>query len=708
MLEVNLDIKNGEIRVEDVPIPQLRENGILVRTAYSLISAGTEKATLELAKSSLIEKSKKRPDLTKKVMESMRKNGVIPTVRAVLNRLSMPEKLGYSCSGIVLKVGKNVTNVKVGDRVACAGVGFANHAEVNYVPKNLFVPVPDNVSLKDAAYVAIGAIAVQGVRNSKISFGENVAVIGLGLLGLITVQILRAAGCRVMGFDINEKKLTLAKRLGANMTANINDLNITMLADNFTGGYGFDAVIITASTSSSQPIHVASNICRDKGRIVVVGNVGLQLKRPKFYEKELELIVSRSYGPGRYDKTYEENGVDYPYGYVRWTENRNMEAFLKLLSEKRVNLKEITTHIFPIERAREAYDLINDKTKEDYIGILFKYKGAEKEKELLNDDVKILNYEQSQSSKNVVAVIGAGSFAVTTFLPFLRKNKDIMLKYIASQTGTSAKAVAKKYKFNLATSNVDRIFSDPAVNKVFILTRNSTHAEYAIKSLKNGKDVFVEKPPAVFLKEFIQLKKVVKKYNRQLFYVDFNRRYSSLTKITREYLKKRTTPIIATYRVNGDILPYNHWVYDIAEGGSRYISELCHFVDYLFFITDSSIKDVWFNTIKVVNKKVHPMENLIFNIEFKDGSIGNIIYNTLGDPSHNKEYVELMFDKTTIINKDFRLLEIYNNGKRRKKKIYFGSEKGHRNIIEEFLNGRKPEKDMLYAYEYILKAKEEE
>jgi predicted dehydrogenase/threonine dehydrogenase-like Zn-dependent dehydrogenase len=704
--QVNLSFKKGTINVEDVPPPQLRDGGILIQTAYSLISIGTEKSTVDLAKSNYLQMAKKRPELTKKVMELMKKNGIIPTMKAVLNQLDMPEKLGYSCSGYVIKVGKNIESLNIGDKVACSGVGYASHSEINFIPKNLFVKIPDNVDIMDASYVAVGAIAIQAIRNAKITLGENVAVIGLGLLGLITIQALKAAGCRVFGYDVSEEKVNFAKSLNIDNAVNINKSDIISISNEFTGGHGFDAVIITASTTSNQPIVNAGKISRDKGRVVIVGDVGTNFLRKDYYEKELDLIVSRSYGPGRYDKNYEEMGLDYPYGYIRWTEQRNMEAFLDLVSKNKINLNKMTTNVFPREKASEAYSMIVDQKNEKLIGVLLEYRAQNNKEKYTNDLIILKNNNLIKNSRNIIGVVGSGSFAITTFLPLIRNRDDLELRTISSQSGTTAKAIAKKYNFHNVTTDVNKVFKDPEINKILILTRNSTHAKFAIEALENGKDVLVEKPPTVTMEELKELRRAVETHPDQLFFVDFNRRYSKWTKITNEYLKNRTSPIIINYRINGDKLSKDYWVYDQKEGGSRYISELCHFVDYIYFLINSKIEKISFSTIDTKDISIKSSENFVFTIKFKNGSIGNIIYSTIGSSYFNKEFIEIMSNDITIINKDFKHFEILKNNSKKVKKSYLRNDKGHREIINHFLNNTKPELDMLYAYEYILKEKE--
>jgi threonine dehydrogenase-like Zn-dependent dehydrogenase/predicted dehydrogenase len=704
--QVNLNFKKGTIVLEEVPPPQLRDDGILVQTAYSLISIGTELSTVDLAKSNYLQMAKKRPELTKKVRELMKKNGLIPTVKAVLNQLDVPEKLGYSCSGIVINIGKNVDSVNIGDTVACAGGGFATHSEINYIPKNLFVKIPQKVDLKDASYVAVGAIAIQGVRNAKITFGENVAVIGLGLLGLITVQLLKAAGCNVFGYDVDEEKISLAKNLNIDHAVNINRTELLEAANQFTDGRGFDAVIITASTKSNDPVINAGKISKDKGRVVIVGDVGTSFPRKDYYEKELDVIISRSYGPGRYDKSYEESGLDYPFGYVRWTEQRNMQAFLDLLSKNKINLSKITTHITPIEQASEIYERIVNQKDEKFIGVLFEYKTHFDRNEIQNNLIVLKDQSIGKNSKNVIGIIGSGSFAITTFLPQIHKKDNTLLKTIASQSGTSAKAIAKKYNFNNVTTDVNRIFTDKEINKIFILTRNSAHARYTIDALKNGKDVFVEKPPALTLEELTELKRTIERHPDQLFYVDYNRRYSKWTTMTNDCLKNLSPPIIINYRIVGDKLPKDSWVYDQKEGGSRYISELCHFVDYIYFLINSKIEKICFTPIETNNLSIKPLENFLFQIKFKNGCLGNIIYTTIGNHFFNKEYIEIMSNDITIVNKDFKYLEILKGSHKSVKRSYVGSDKGHKGIIDSFLDNKKPEIDMLTSYEFILKEKE--
>ena len=550
MKQVVLNLKDGGLTVEDVPIPTLKGNGVLVRNHYSVISAGTESGIVDLADKFLIGKAKARPDLAMKVINKARQDGPISVFQQAMGRLEKREPLGYSSAGTVISVSEDITGIKVGDRVACAGAGYANHTDVAFVPKNLCAKVPDNVDLKNACFTIVGSIAMQGVRNTDVRVGENVVVVGLGLIGLITVQILKASGCRVFGIDLDETKVKLAKELGADVALSRSTPNIEESIRQFSRGIGADVTIIAAATKSNDPVDFAGKITRERGKVVIVGLVGMDIPREEYYNKEIELRVSRSYGPGRYDRSYEEFGRDYPAPYIRWTENRNMQAFLDLLSMKKISMDPIISHEFPIEQAPEAYDIIEQR--KPYLGIVLRYNTDQE-----IEDKIVLKAPESKPLPNgtpVVGVIGAGIFATSTLLPNLSKKSGIKLKGLSAAPGISCESVAKKYGFTYCTSDYHKIMEDPEINCVSIVTRNSLHAPMVIEALKHGKNILVEKPLVLNEEELNAVRAAWEEYGG-LVMVGLNRRYSELGAKLRDFFKKRSQSMVVLYRVNAESIP---------------------------------------------------------------------------------------------------------------------------------------------------------
>ncbi len=685
------------ISVEEVPEPLCGDNEVLVANVYSLISAGTERHSIEMRSKDMLTLSKdmkkERPDLVNKVKKIMKSQGIIATYKLVKEKLNEPNILGYSSAGIVIDVGKNVKSLKVGDRVACGGGGYAVHAEIISVPENLCVKVPDNVPLKSAAYTTVGAIALQGVRRADVRVGESVVVIGLGLIGLLTVQILKAAGCRVIGFDLSEERVNLARKVGADKAAKIGDEDIFSAVDVFTHGIGADAVIITASTQSSEPVNNALKMIRKKGKVVVVGAVGMNLQREPFYMKEADFLISTSYGPGRYDPIYEEKGIDYPVAYVRWTERRNMDAFVNLISEGKINTEILTTHVYSIEKGEEAYETIKEGKG---IGVLIEYGEEHK-----NIERKVItNAERDTIKKDVIraGVIGAGNFAKRFHLPNLAKIDGFEIYAVATATGANAKYIAKKYGAKYATTDYKKIIEDENVDAVVISTRHNTHAKIAIGALKHGKHVFVEKPAAMNEEELEELLDAAKKSGKVLM-LGFNRRYSPLTKKAVEYLKKTSGPIIINYRVNAGKLPKDHWIYDPEEGGGRIIGEGVHFFDYMNYVIGSEPKEVSVMAIDSPSNSIKPEDNFIATVKYKNGSLGNLIYTSIGGPDYPKESIYMERGGMSIEINDFKEMRIYYRGK---KKIKLKKQdKGHSEELNVFLKEIKNAVSPTKEYELI-------
>ncbi len=678
MKQVLLDLQSGSIRVEDVPVPAVTR-GVVVENACSLISAGTESALINLAGQSLAGKARSRPDDVKKVLHKIGTDGPLSAYQQAMSRLAKPEPLGYSCAGTVVRTG--IDDFEVGDRVACAGAGYAVHAEYVAVPKNLCARIPDGVSFREAAFTTVGSIAMHGVRNAEVTVGESVAVIGLGLIGLLAVQILKAAGCRVIGIDIDREKLALAAQLGADAIANYDGLTEKMKV---FSAFGADAVIIAAATPSSAPIEAAGRLVRDKGRVIIVGNVGMNLPRDVYYEKEAEVVVSRSYGPGRYDRNYEERGIDYPI-YVRWTEQRNMEAFLDLVRQKKIDLDRLTTHTFPLESAPEAYNLISTR-RERYIGILLHYSqnGAGAAGTVTRLAAPETRRQKAPAGARTIGCIGAGVHAQSALYPNLPV-LPVNLGGIATATGLSAHSIAKKYGFTYCTTDYRKILDDPDIDAVLIATRNDLHAPMAIDALRAGKDVFVEKPLAT---DIDGLRGVARAYNEsgQRLMVGFNRRYSPLTQRMKGFFENRATPMVMHYRINAGQIPPGHWVHDDEQGGGMLISECCHFFDLMQYLTGSRPIQVYARAIEPTGN-LQKYDNFQATLAFADGSVGTVTYTTLGDRSYSKETVEVFCDSAVGRITDFRDLELRRDGKVSRERRWLTQEKGFTEELMAFVKG---------------------
>jgi predicted dehydrogenase/threonine dehydrogenase-like Zn-dependent dehydrogenase len=681
MKQVTQTYRSGDTRVEEVPVPLCPEGGVLVANAFSLISAGTERTVVETASESLIGKARRRPDLVRQVLDKARKEGIAPTIQAVRSRLDTPIPLGYSCAGTVIEVGDGIDDLSVGDRVACAGAGHANHAEIVAVPRNLCVRVPDEVGLDDAAFVTVGAIALQGLRVADVSLGERVVVIGLGLVGQLTVQLLNAAGCNVFGIDLDPTKVAIAHEHGAVAGASREMPNLDEAILEFTGGYGADAVLITAGTASNDPIELAAHISRDKGRVVVVGAVGMNVPRPPFYEKELDLRLSRSYGPGRYDPEYEERGVDYPIGYVRWTEGRNMEAFLEAVARGRMKTSSLVTHRFRIEDANGAYDVLSGKQPEPSLAILLEYP----HEAVVERRVPVASVKTTSATSSVgIGFIGAGNFSRAVLFPALKSISDIDLIGVASNTGLSASSAAQRFGFEWATSDYRELLVDPRVTAVIIATRHDLHARMTIEALDAGKSVFLEKPLALNLDE---LRAVLAAEARSpgLLMLGFNRRFAPSVQRFREFFGRRTSPLTLEYRINAGQLPRNHWLNDPSQGGGRIIGEVCHFVDLVTHLAGSSLERVYAEPLG--GERGPAVQSAVISLRYADGSIGSINYAAEGDRSFAKERMEVIGAGAVAILDDFRSWQISRAGKHQRsgRGLLGSQDKGHSAGLSSFV-----------------------
>jgi predicted dehydrogenase/threonine dehydrogenase-like Zn-dependent dehydrogenase len=661
MLQVIQNVRNGQLEVRDVPPPALLSGGLLVRTAASIISPGTEKMIMDLAKKSLIGKARERPDLVRQVLNKARTQGLMNTFHNVMTKMDKPLPLGYSAAGVVEEVDRSVTDIKIGDRVAIAGAGYASHAEMNFVPRNLTALIPENVSFEQAGYTTVAAIAMQGVRLAKPELSEIVVVSGLGLIGLITVQLLKANGCRVLGLDPSKDKVELGKRLGLDEAVMLGVDDPYRAIDRFSNGRGADLTLITAATSSNQPVELAGEITRRKGRIVVVGAVGLNIPRDIYYKKELELKISMSYGPGRYDRSYEEGGLDYPYDYVRWTEGRNVESVLDLMSQGALDVSSLTTHRLPIEKAADAYGMIYGGT-EPYVGVVLEY-------DLKRRPEAIVNIAASTSHKPSdglgVGFVGAGNYSSVHLLPHLKTNKGVQLTGVTSATGLNAKQKAEKFGFSYCATDIQPLLEDAAIDAIFIGTRHSTHAEFTTRALNAGKHVFVEKPLVVNEEQLDAVIDSYQKANAQKptgLMVGLNRRFAPMIVKLKDAVSAASA-LQMIYRVNSGNIPTSTWLHEEDEGGGMLVGEMCHFIDLMQFVCGQRPTTVYAQSLRANSQKVSDYDNLSIVISFDGGSVGTLSYNTVGNSGFSKEHLEVFGGGIVAVLDDFRSLEIVKGNK---------------------------------------------
>jgi predicted dehydrogenase/threonine dehydrogenase-like Zn-dependent dehydrogenase len=675
-------IGTRKLALEEVPEPRCKSGGVLVRNAFSLISAGTERMVIDFANKSLVGKAQERPDLVKKVLEKVAKEGLAATIQTVRAGLDRAIPLGYSCAGYVEEVGRGAGEFSVGQRVACAGMGYASHADVIFAPKNLTVAVPENVTLEDASYVTVGAIALHGVRTADARFGEAVVVIGLGLLGQLAVQILRAQGCRVLGIDLDPAKVSLALEMGAEAAVLRSD-DVAAAVASFTGGIGADGVVIAAAADSNDPIELAGEIARDRARVTVVGAVGMNIPRALYYNKELELRISRSYGPGRYDSSYEEDGHDYPIGYVRWSERRNMQEFLRLVGTGQVTPVRLTTHRYALENAPEAYDIVTGKQKEHFAGVVLTYPETR-----VSPPVRTVRLasRSARSCRTGVGFIGAGNFATTVLLPRFQKRSDLDLVGLATATGINSKLTGDRFGFRYATTDHAQLLADADVQAVVIATRHDSHPRFVVEALRAGKDVFVEKPLAI---DEAGLAEVLAVYEETggVLSVGFNRRFSPLVQKARAAFDDRS-PVAITYRINAGSIPPSTWVHDPEEGGGRIIGEVCHFVDLVQYLARDAVTEAF--AYGMGGSEGAMNDTVTIALRMAGGSVANICYYAVGDRAFPKERIEVFGGSKVAVINDFRELEITRNGKRERDRKLAQS-KGFDEEIEAFLQASRGE-----------------
>jgi polar amino acid transport system substrate-binding protein len=682
MKQVVQNYNTGKLNVEELPPPALRPGGVLVRTVCSLISAGTERTAVETAQSSLIGKARNRPDLVRQVLDTFKREGLGSTYEKVKAKLSQSKALGYSASGVVTAVGGDVQEFRIGDRVACAGGGYASHAEVIFVPRNLCCKLPDGVSQEAGCYTTVGAIALQGIRQAEPRLGESIAVIGLGLVGQLTVQLLKAAGCRVLGVDINQAACELAEKSGADTVAT-DPGSARNACDALTEGRGADCVLITAAAKSSGPVELAAELARDRARVVVVGLVGMDVPRHSFFAKELELRLSRSYGPGRYDPDYEEKGTDYPIGYVRWTEKRNMEAFLRLIAEGKINTDLLTTHRFAVAQATDAYDLILNGGQR-LCGVVLEYQGDERPDA---SPAMVVRTGSVASDQPGVSFIGAGNFARGVLLPIVKRAPKVQLIGVGAATGLSAKNAAEQFDFSYSTTDYQEILGDEKSQIVFIATRHDSHAQLAAEALRRGKHVFVEKPLAITYEELREVV-VAAHESARLLMVGYNRRFAPVAKEIKERFASRTTPMTIVYRVNAGQLPRDHWTHDTTEGGGRIIGEACHFIDFVQYLTGALPARVSAESAPRTRAGASVDDSTVILLSMSDGSIASIVYAASGDSSVAKERVEIFCDRSVATIDDFRTGS-FTQDRKTAKLGRSAQDKGHAAEVAAFLEAAR-------------------
>lgn len=656
-------VKKGKVLAEQIPAPSVSRGCVLIKVVNSCISAGTEISGVSNSGKSLIRRALEQPENVKKVINMVKSDGIASVYAKVKGKLDSGNPTGYSLSGVVIAVGECVSNFEVGECVAAAGAGLANHAEYVDVPKNLVMKMPQDMDFERACTVTLGGIAMQGVRRIDLRLGETCVVVGAGILGLLAVQMLKISGVRVAVSDFDDRRLQIAKEYGAELTINPSKENLLDVVASWSGGYGADGVLFTAATSSSEPLSQSFQMCKKKGRVVLVGVAGMQINREDMYKKELDFLISTSYGPGRYDKSYEEQGLDYPFSYVRWTENRNMSEYLRLVNGNLIKLDKLIDAKYPIEQVTEAFESLQTSQNKPLM-VLLDY-GEANLTELdsyLNHDKKII-ISSAPVNRDVinVAFVGVGGFATGMHLPNISKLTDKYKIYaIMNRSGHKAKAVAQQYGANYATSNLDDILNDKNVDLVIISTRHDSHAELTLKALEAGKNVFVEKPLATNKEE---LEKINKFYegggDKPLLFVGFNRRFSAYAEEIKKHTGARINPMIIRYRMNAGYIPMDHWVH---ENGGRMVGEACHIIDLMTALTGSEIQSVFSQAITPSNEKYSAEDNKSIVLKYKDGSVANIEYFANGSKELGKEFMEIHFDGKSIVLDDYKSLKGYGVG----------------------------------------------
>ncbi len=664
-------IKNGKIDVIDGIAPNILTDSVLVKVNYSVISTGTELSSIS-SRGNLLKTAMDRPDLVKLLLKKLKDSGVKSTYSLVQSKLSLPTELGYSCSGIVIE--SKLSNFKKGDRVAVAGAGIANHADFVVAPRNLVTKIPENVSLKDAAHTTISSIAMQGVRRLDPKIGETHIVLGLGLLGQITCQILKANGCNVIGYDLNKSMVDLAKKQGFLATTG----NLKEFVFDKTNGLMADGIIITAASKTKGIVDQAFSCVHKKSKVVIVGDVKLDFDRAEMYKKELDLLISTSYGPGRYDNNYELKGEDYPIGYVRWTENRNMQSVLDLVSKKKIDYSIFNTKVFKVKDAQKAYSEL--KTKQIMVGILEYDKEIKPETKKINFDIK------PSKDKINIGLIGVGNFVSAMHIPNLVEIADYKILGVCANEGLSSGVISEKVKAKYSTTDYKEIINDKDIDLVFIGTRHDSHGKLVLDALKKGKHVFVEKPLCVNKYELQEIENYLLHHKNQVLFIGHNRRYSPLIKtLKNEFEDSRK---IITYRVNAGYIPQEHWTQDLKQG-TRVLGEMVHFFDLFNYLTNSDIKDIKVSAIGNAGNEIQKSDNIIVTIEYQNGDLANLLYTSIGSNEMPKERLEIFGSKKSAVLDDYKELVIFSGHK----KIYSTKQdKGHKEeliILRNAIQGKQ-------------------
>ena len=692
MKQISQNYKTGKIILEEVNVPAAKYGGVIVQTEYSVISAGTEGMKAKEGNMSYLGKAKARPDQVKKVIQSVQQQGLKSTYEKVMNKLDSLTPLGYSLSGVVVDVQQGAEEFQVGQCVACAGAGYANHAEYNFVPKNLVVPVPDDVSMLHAAFTTIGAISMQGFRQAEMQLGETACVIGLGLLGQILVQILKASGITVIGIDLMDSRCKLAESLGASYATTPDDPALTSCITRISHGIGVDCSFITAGGNTNAPVELAVEVARDRGRIVDIGKTKLDLLWNDFFNKELDLKFSRSYGPGRYDHNYEEKGIDYPSGYVRWTEKRNMSSFLNLVAERKILIDPIITSIRPFSEAEQVYgELIEGK--DSFLGIVFQYpKENVYAKELPNYSNNIASGKVLASVSEVgIGMIGAGNYASSMLLPNLAKIKEVHFKEVSTATSLSSANAARKFGFERTSTDYRSVLSASDINTIMIATRHTSHASMVAEALHSKKVVYVEKPLAIDLDGAKLVYRAISESGNQNLMVGFNRRFSPIIKALIDVMCSEAGPYTINYRVHAGQLDGSSWYLDANEG-SRFVGEAGHFFDIFSAITNSRPLSVLARSIRPKNITQDDLDNISVLVNYSDGSIANLTYLTQGGIKVPKEYLEVFGGGTTAQLNNFKELIIYSGNNRhvhKSKDLNKGQFEMMNKFVSNILNGNE-------------------
>lgn len=678
MKQVIQSARSGKLSLKEVPAPKVRSGALLVRTHASLISAGTERMVIDFAKKTLAGKAKERPDLVRKVLDKAKRDGVLATFKAVMARLDEPLPLGYSAAGTVMGVGAGLDGAfRIGQRVAMAGAGLANHAELNVVPRNLAAPIPDDVSDEEACFGTLAAIAMAGVRNLAPQLGDVVAVLGVGLVGQLASQLLALSGARVIAIDVDPARLDLARRTGAELTWRLGEPGLVEAVAALTGGLGCDGILIAAATDSSEPLELAAELARDRAAVVMVGKTGTEFPYAAFMKKELRLMVSRSYGPGRYDEDFEGRGVKYPVGWVRWTEAENLRECVRLMSPslpRRLDVGALISHRFPFDEAETAYQLVTGRA-EPCLGVVLRYEGETK------SAPAAFPASSAKAGGCTLGVIGAGAFARTVLLPELKRLSGVEFRTLCTTRGQTAEHGASTFGFAKASTEIDDVLNDPAINAVLVATRHSNHAELTARCLAAGKSVIVEKPLAL---DRDQLNQVIAARNGSagFFTIGFNRRFAPMSRTAAQLLARHPGPKMLVLRVNAGALPAESWVNAAEEGGGRILGEVCHFVDLARALAGSPINAVQADAARVSHGGC---DDLTVTLSFADGSLATIVYTAQGDSSFSKERFECFAGGTVVAIDNFLSLSVTENGKTRVEKAKLGQDKGHRAELEAFV-----------------------